>query len=167
MRGNNRSATDRYRCVDGPGTIPPGQGVSFCGKSVAFPVSPPEEYNGGRKEQSERGGENVGGGIGKLGAAALLLGLALLCGCATPRQGAKPEQPEQPLSVHLPVMETTDKEFRAQPPAVQPQLALPPPHPDEVEEGKARSLNMLEIRHDGGKASRPSGGAPPEADEKP
>lgn len=109
----------------------------------------------------------MGMGSGTVRAAALLLGLALLCGCAGPRQGAKPDQPEPPVSVHLPIVETTDMEVRSQPPVVQPELALPPPHPDDVQEGKARSLNLLEIHHDGGKASRPSGGAPPETDGKP
>ena len=96
-------------------------------------------------------------------AAALLLGFALLCGCAAPGKGAKPDQPEPPVSVHLPVLETTDMDVRSQPPTVKPELTLPPPHPDDVEEGKARSLNLLEIHHGGGKPSRPPESAPQES----
>ena len=101
------------------------------------------------------------------GAAALLLGLALSCGCAGPGQVAKPDEPEPPLSVHLPVMETTDKEFRAQPPVVQPEMALPPPHPSEsgVEEGKARSLELIRIERGGAKPQKPAAEVPPEAGE--
>ena len=99
--------------------------------------------------------------------AALFLGLALMYGCAAPVKGAKPDQPEPPFSVHLPILETTDMDVRSQPPTVQPELALPPPHPDDVQEGKARSLNLLEIRHGGGKSSHPPASVPIEPDEKP
>lgn len=109
----------------------------------------------------------MGRGSWNRGAGALLLGLVLLCGCAAPGKGAKPDQPEPPFSVHLPVMETTDMEVRSQPPTVQPELVLPPPHPDDVEEGKSRSLNLLEIHRGGGKGSHPPATTPPEPDEKP
>ena len=111
----------------------------------------------------------MGRGSWNRGAGALLLGLVLLCGCAAPGKGAKPDQPEPPFSVHLPVMETTDMDVRSQPPVVQPELALPPPHPSDsgVEEGKARSLNLLEIRHDGGKGSGPPANVPTEPEQKP
>ena len=109
----------------------------------------------------------MGACSGTLRAAALLLGLALLCGCAGPREGAKPDQPEPPFSVHLPILETTDMDVRSQSPVVQPELSLPPPHPSDVEEGKARSLKLLDIHHDGGKPSRPPVSAPQETPEKP
>jgi len=95
-----------------------------------------------------------------------VLALGFLAGCAASHPGEKKDDPAG-VSVHLPALEPMDIETRTQPPAVQPALVFPPPYPDDVEEGKARSLNMLEIHHDGGKASRPSGGAPPEADGKP
>ena len=104
---------------------------------------------------------------GKFRAAILLIGLALMYGCAAPVKGAKPDQPEPPFSVHLPILETTDMDVRSQPPTVQPELALPPPHPDDVQEGKARSLNLLEIRGGGGKGSHPPATVPIEPDEKP
>src|SRR5512134_532360 len=111
----------------------------------------------------------MGVGSGKSRATAVLLGMALLYGCAAPGQKVKPDQPEPPFSVRLPVLETKDMDVRAEPPVVQPELALPPPHPSAsgVEEGNARSLRMLDIHRGGGKSSRPPAGAPPEPDEKP
>lgn len=111
----------------------------------------------------------AGAGNGTVRAAVVLLGMALLCGCAAPGQEVKPDQPEPPFSVRLPLLETKDMDVRAEPPAVQPELALPPPHPSAsgVEEGNARSLRMLEIHHGGGKSSRPPAGTPAEPDEKP
>ena len=101
------------------------------------------------------------------GAVALLLGFVLQCGCAAPGKEAKPDQPESPVSVHLPILETTDMDVRSQPPVVQPELVLPPPHPDDVEEGKARSLKLLEIQRGGRKGSRPPTSAPPEVQGEP
>jgi hypothetical protein len=100
--------------------------------------------------------------------AALLLGLTLPYGCAAPQQASKPGEPP-PVSVHLPVMESSDVDVRAQPPVIQPEMALPPPHPSEsgVEEGKARSLELIRIESGGTKPHKPAEDVPPEAGDRP
>lgn len=95
-----------------------------------------------------------------------LVAMAFLAGCSASRPAEKKDEPAG-VSVHIPGLEPMDIETRTQPPVVQPELALPPPHPDDVEEGKARSLRLLDIRRDGGKSSRPPASAPPEAQEEP
>jgi hypothetical protein len=95
-----------------------------------------------------------------------VLALGFLAGCAASRPGEKKDDPAG-VSVHLPALEPMDIETRTQPPVVQPALVLPPPYPDDVEEGKARSLRLLDIHHGGGQPSRPPSSAPPEALEKP
>jgi hypothetical protein len=100
--------------------------------------------------------------------AVLLAGMTFAWGCAAPQKAAKPGEPP-PFSVHLPAMEATDVDVRAQPPAVQPELALPPPHPSAsgVEEGKARSLEMIRIERGGAKPHKPAEDVPPEAGDRP
>jgi hypothetical protein len=91
--------------------------------------------------------------------AVALIAMAFFVGCAAAHPAPKKEEPAG-VSVHVPALEPMDIETRTQPPVVQPELSLPPPHPSDVEEGKARSLNLLEIHHDGGKPSRPPASAP-------
>jgi hypothetical protein len=92
--------------------------------------------------------------------------MTLAGGCAAPQKAAKQDEPP-PVSVHLPLMESTDVDVRAQPPVVQPEMALPPPHPSEsgVEEGKARSLEIIRIERGGAKPQKPAAEVPPEAGE--
>ena len=97
---------------------------------------------------------------------AVLLALGSLAGCAASRAAAPKEEPGG-VSVHLPALEPVDLETRTQPPSVQPELTLPPPHPDDVEEGKARSLELMRIERGGGKPPKPAGTSPPEPEGKP
>jgi hypothetical protein len=103
---------------------------------------------------------------GKLRAATVFLWMALLCGCAAPREAVKPEEPEaKPVSVRLPVLTPMKIEPPTTPPGSEQTLA-----PTEVEEGKARSLKMIEVDYTRGKQGPPveeSPPAPPENKEKP
>ena len=96
-----------------------------------------------------------------------MLAVAFLWGCAAPRQATKPEEP-QPVSVHLPALEPMDIETRTQPPVVQPELFPQPPHPsNDVEEGKARSLKLMEIQFHPKKPAQPVESAPLPAPDAP
>lgn len=109
----------------------------------------------------------MGPTVGRFRAGVLVLLLpGLLACCAGPQPAVKKEEPAG-ISVHVPALEPMDIETRTQPPVVQPQVVLPPPHPDAVEEGKARSLKLIEIQHGGGIPSRPPGSAPEDIPEKP
>jgi PBP1b-binding outer membrane lipoprotein LpoB len=101
-----------------------------------------------------------------------LIATAFLAGCAASHPETKKEEPAG-VSVHLPALEPMDIETRTQPPVVQPELSpLPSPHSDvvpgdDVETGKARSLNLIDIHLDGGKPSKPAGSVPTEPEQKP
>jgi hypothetical protein len=88
-------------------------------------------------------------------AAALFLGIALLCGCAAPRTAARPEEPN-PVSVRLPVITPLKIEPLQAPPGSEPSIS-----PTEVEEGRSRSLRMIQIDYDLGKAGPAVEEAPP------
>lgn len=110
----------------------------------------------------------MGGTVDRFRAGALLLiALGLPAGCATSSGTSAKEEPAG-VSVHLPAADTMDIETRTQPPVVQPVLNLPPPQPSDAhEEGKARSLDLIDIHLDGGKPHKPAGSAPPEESGKP
>jgi hypothetical protein len=115
----------------------------------------------------------MGGTVDRVRAGALaLIALGFLAGCAASRATGTKEEPSG-VSVHLPAADTLDVEIRSEPPVVQPELSpLPSPHSDvvpgdDVEEGKARSLNLIDIHLDGGKPQKPAGSAPPEESGKP
>ena len=97
---------------------------------------------------------------GKLRAAAVLFGFALLCGCATPQQQAVKDKEKQPppMSVHLPVLETQETDARKTPPGAKPQL-----NPTDVDDGIARSLNIVEIQFYLQKPTAPPTAGPPDA----
>ena len=101
----------------------------------------------------------MGAGSGKLRAAAVLFGVALLCGCAAPQQQAVKDKEKKPtpLSVHLPVLETQETDARKTPPGAQPQL-----QPTDVDDGINRSLNIVEIQFYLGKPTAPQAAGPPD-----
>lgn len=114
----------------------------------------------------------MGPKVGRFRAVALaLIAISFLAGCATSQPATKKDEPGG-VSVHVPAFEPMDIETRTQPPVVQPELSpLPSPHSDvvpgdDVEVGKARSLNLIDIHLDGGKPPKPAGSAPQETPEK-
>ena len=78
-------------------------------------------------------------GNGMFPTATALLAVALLAGCATPKQTERPE--EKPgVAVRLPGGEPMDLDVRTQKPAVQPELT-----PNDADEAKTHWLRMIEI----------------------
>ncbi|HEX9205861.1 MAG TPA: hypothetical protein VF853_08050 [Candidatus Deferrimicrobiaceae bacterium] len=111
---------------------------------------------------------DMGGTVGRFRDGALvLIALGLLAGCAASRGTSAKEEPAG-ISVHLPAAEPMDIETRTQPPVVDPVLNLPPPQPSDAhEEGKARSLDLIDIHLDSGKPHKPAGSVPPDESGKP
>ncbi len=85
-------------------------------------------------------------GNGTFRVAALFLGASLMCGCAAPRATARPDGPN-PVAVRLPVITPLKIEPPQAPPGSEPSIS-----PTEVEEGRTRSLRMIQIDYERGKS---------------
>jgi hypothetical protein len=90
---------------------------------------------------------------GKIGTAGCALALLLLSGCATMRQAAGPPAPSDndAVSVRLPVITP----LKIAPPPTTPPGSQPSITPTDIQEGKERSLKMIEIDYTLGKPGPP------------
>ncbi len=97
-------------------------------------------------------------GIRRFRAATLLLGWALMWGCAAPGKAVQSEEERpaaKPVSVRLPVLTPMKIEPPSTPPGLEPSIA-----PAEVQEGEARSLKVIEVDYTRGKPGPPVGHVP-------
>jgi len=98
----------------------------------------------------------VGACSGKTRAAAALLAVGLLCGCAAPQPATRPAEEKPGVAVRLPGTHPMDIDVRTEKPVVQPELPPSAPLPNNPEEAKGLWLRMFEVERIPGKKPPPA-----------